>query len=148
MRGEARHFGCSCRFQDLIPGDHHVTVSFSSSQGRGLSLSRFSWVGDDCLRFLCFLLLCSLHSPLTSKSFQLPNTHGHLFFPTSPARWPGGQAVFCSQAGIQPFSVACCQAERQALQSPVPPSHRGSELLPKEEPHRTGENPIFFSQCP
>ncbi|KAK7811560.1 hypothetical protein U0070_011139 [Myodes glareolus] len=36
--------------KDFAPGDHHyivtvsfVTVSFSSPQGRGLSLSRFSW---------------------------------------------------------------------------------------------------------
>uniref|UniRef100_P04370-11 Isoform 11 of Myelin basic protein n=2 Tax=Mus musculus TaxID=10090 RepID=P04370-11 len=38
--------------KDFVPGDHHVnvsvvTVSFSSSQGRGLSLSRFSWGGRD-----------------------------------------------------------------------------------------------------
>lgn len=49
--------GCSCWFQDFVPGDQHVsvsvvTVSFSSSQGRGLSLSRFSWVGDDRVSLL------------------------------------------------------------------------------------------------
>lgn len=59
LLGEGMPFWCCCWFQDFALGDHHdivtvsfVTVSFSSPQGRGLSLSRFSWVGDDAFPLL------------------------------------------------------------------------------------------------
>lgn len=126
-------FPVSCR-ERFSHTDHHVPLFLFLTQGRGLSLSRFSWVGDKCTSTRCLSFLTATQL-FCSALFQLLS--GPTFLPIPPSLSPAASAA----AGPS-FQLG----SRSCFHDPGPRHKRAPRRLPWAPPQ--GRSDSTYEKIP